>query len=527
MPSLTKLNRSAATLTKNRTEGSVSPFSGMCVTCVDGCIGMCEIGKSAYRGHEVLYPQPFGIITAGCEKDYPVDLSHFSIMGTAKGAWGVPADSDKATFEKVSVETKIGVKKDLKLKVPFIIGGMGSTNVARQNWAGLGTGAAIAGTILTIGENVCGMDDETELKNGRVVRSPDMEFRVRSFKDWQDGYGDVVVQANVEDTRLGTQEYALEKLGIETVELKWGQGAKDIGGEVKIKSVKKAQALKKKGYIVLPDPEDPNVIAAFEKGSFKEFERHSRLGMVEEDGFMKRVEELRKLGAKRVFLKTGAYRPADLARAVKYASKAKLDLLTVDGAGGGTGMSPWRMMNEWGIPTVEIWSLTWKFADQLAKQGEFVPDLAFAGGITFEDQIFKALSLGAPYVKAVGMARSPLAAAMVGKTIGNRINDNQIPVYVERFGASREEIFVTAPELKHRFGDRFKDLPAGAIGVYTYFERLNQGLRQLMAGERKFTLDYISRDDIAAITKEAADISGIPFITDVDKDEVQKILKAK
>jgi glutamate synthase domain-containing protein 2 len=448
-------------------------------------------------------------------------------MGTAKGAWGVPADSDQATFEKVSIETKIGVKKDLKLKVPFIIAGMGSTNVARQNWAGLGTGAAISGSILTIGENVCGMDDETELKNGRVVRSPDMEFRVRSFKDWQDGYGDVVVQANVEDTRLGTQEYAIEKLGVETVELKWGQGAKDIGGEVKIKSVKKAQALKKKGYIVLPDPDDPSVIAAFEKGSFKEFERHSRLGMVEEDTFMKRVEELRKLGAKRVFLKTGAYRPADLARAVKYASKAKLDLLTVDGAGGGTGMSPWRMMNEWGVPTVEIWSLTWQYADQLKKQGEFVPDLAFAGGITFEDQIFKALALGAPYVKAVGMARSPLAAAMVGKTIGNRISDNQIPVYVERFGATRDEIFVTAPELRQRFGARFDDLPSGAIGVYTYFKRLSQGLRQMMAGERKFTLDYLTRDDIASLTKEAADISGISFITDVDKDEVQKILKAK
>jgi hypothetical protein len=42
----------------------VTPSSGMCVTCVDGCIGMCEIGKSAYRGAEVLYPQPFGIITA-------------------------------------------------------------------------------------------------------------------------------------------------------------------------------------------------------------------------------------------------------------------------------------------------------------------------------------------------------------------------------------------------------------------------------------------------------------------------------
>ena len=55
---LSKVNASAATLTKNRTEHSVVPSSGMCVTCVDGCIGMCEIGKSAYRGHEVIYPQP-------------------------------------------------------------------------------------------------------------------------------------------------------------------------------------------------------------------------------------------------------------------------------------------------------------------------------------------------------------------------------------------------------------------------------------------------------------------------------------
>ena len=39
--SLTRLNSSAATLTKNRTEESVSPFSGMCTTCIDGCIGMC------------------------------------------------------------------------------------------------------------------------------------------------------------------------------------------------------------------------------------------------------------------------------------------------------------------------------------------------------------------------------------------------------------------------------------------------------------------------------------------------------
>ncbi len=523
--SYTKLNRSAATLTKNRTEGSISPFSGMCVTCVDGCIGMCEIGKSAYRGHEVLYPQPFGIITAASEKDYPVDLSDFTIMGTAAGAHGVEADSDKATFPKVTIETTIGHDKGIKLKVPFIISGMGSTNVAKQNWEGLAKGAALSGSILTIGENVCGMDDESEIKNGKIVRSPDMESRVKFFRDFQeDGYGTVVVQANVEDTRLGVQEYVINKLGIETVELKWGQGAKDIGGEVKIKSLKKAQELKKKGYIVLPDPEDPSVINSFEKGSFKEFERHSRLGMVEEESFMQRVEELRKAGAKYIFLKTGAYRPVDLARAVKYASKAKLDLLTVDGAGGGTGMSPWRMMNEWGIPSVEIWSLLYQYLRKLDEKGEYIPDVAAAGGITFEDQIYKVMALGAPYFKAVGMARGPMAATMVGKTIGKRINEDQIPVYVERFGNTAEEIFVTAPELKKKFKDRFNDIPTGAMGLYTYFHRLSQGLRQLMAGNRKFALKYITRDDIAALTQDSANISGIPYIIDVDKEEVDKIL---
>ncbi len=523
----TKLNRSAATLTKNRTEGSISPFSGMCVTCVDGCIGMCEIGKSAYRGHEVLYPQPFGIITSASEKEYPVDLSDFTIMGTAVGAQGVEADSDKATFPKVTIETAIGHDKGIKLKVPFIISGMGSTNVAKQNWEGLAKGAALSGSILTIGENVCGMDDESEIKNGKIVRSPDMESRVKFFKDFQEkGYGTVAVQANVEDTRLGVHEYVINKLGVETVELKWGQGAKDIGGEVKIKSLKKAQELKKKGYIVLPDPEDPSVIKAFEKGSFKEFERHSRLGMVEEESFMQRVEELRKAGAKYVFLKTGAYRPVDLARAVKYASKAKLDLLTVDGAGGGTGMSPWRMMNEWGIPSVEIWSLLYQYLHKLDKKGEYIPDVAAAGGITFEDQIYKALALGAPYFKVVGMARGPMAATMVGKTIGKRINEDQIPVYVERFGNTPEEIFVTAPELKKKYKEKFNDIPTGAIGLYTYFHRLSQGLRQLMAGNRKFALKYISRDDIAALTQDAANISGIPYITDIDKEEVEKILES-
>jgi len=521
-----RVNTSAATLTKNRTEGSVTPNSGMCVTCVDGCIGMCEIGKSAFRGHEVIYPQPFGVITTASEKTYPVDYSHFNIMGTAVGAKGIEADSDKAIFPNVDLEVRFGHDKGLKFKYPWIIPGIGSTDVAKNNWEGLAIGTALAGTGLTIGENVAGMDPECVIKNGRVVDTVDLKRRVKLFQDNQrDGYGATIVQANVEDTRLGVQEYAISELGVEVVELKWGQGAKNIGGEVKIRNLEKAQMLYERGYVVLPNPTDPDVIQAFERGAFKEFERHSRVGMVEEEAFGNRVAELRKAGAKYIFLKTGAYRPSDLARAVKFSSKYNIDLLTVDGAGGGTGMSPWRMMNEWGMPPVELHSLLYKYTKHMDDKGEHIPAVAVAGGFTFEDQIYKGLAMGAPYVKLVGMARSPIAAAMVGKTIGRTIEQNQVPVYIERFGTSRDDIFVTSADLRKELGNKeFENLPTGAIGLYTYYERLAQGLRQLMCGARKFSLEHIERDDLVSLTKDAARISGIQYLMDADKDEAENIL---
>ncbi len=525
--SLTKINATAATLTKNRTEGSISSLSGMCVTCVDGCVGMCEIGKSAYRGHETIYPQPFGIITSGSEKIYPVDLSHFTILGGVVGAWGMESDSDKALFSNVNLETRIGKNKDIKVRMPTVVPGLGSTAIAKNNWEGLAIGTALAGIPLTIGENVCGMDPDSEIVNGKIKHSPDLEWRVNLYKEWQrDGYGAIVVQANVEDTNLGVHEYAISELDADAVEMKWGQGAKNIGGEVKLKTLERAQLLKARGYVVLPDPDNPAVIDAFKRGVFNEFERHSRVGMVSEDAFMKRIKELRDYGAKHIFLKTGAYRPVDLARALKFASKAELDLLTVDAAGGGTGMSPWRMMNEWGVPEVELHSLLYTYVDKLAKKGFYVPDIAIAGGFAFEDQMFKGLALGAPYFKLIGMARAPLAAAMVGKTIGKRIDEGMVPVYVERFGTTKEDIFVTAPDLKRELGSKFDKLPTGAMGLYTYMERLHQGLRQIMAGSRKFSLEFITRDDIAAITREAAEISGIQYIMDCDRDEAEEILNS-
>jgi glutamate synthase domain-containing protein 2 len=519
--SFSKPNYSAATLTTTRV--TPAPISGICVTCVDGCEGPCEIGRSALKGREVIYPAPFGTITAGSEKDYPVDFSHFNIQGTAVGAVGIEADSDKATFPAVDTTTAVGADGGIKMNFPVFTGAVGSTDIARINWEDVAVGAAISGVIVVAGENICGMDSKAEFKNGKISKSPEMERRINAFNQWYDGTGGIIIQANVEDTRLGVPEYVIEKLGIEIFELKWGQGAKDIGGEVKLRSIERATELKNRGYIVLPDPTNPAVQKAFKAGGITEFERHSRLGMVEEEVFHNSVKHLRSVGAKYVTLKTGAYRPADLARAIKYSSDAKIDLLTIDGAGGGTGMSPWRMMNEWGIPTVQLECLAYHMCQRLAAKGAYIPPIAIAGGLSLEDHIFKAIALGAPHVKAICLGRAIFTAAMVGKTHGKLMAEK-----MELEGEDVEDgylrLFAVGADLKERFGKDFGKLPAGAIGMYSYIDRLKQGLQQLMAGARKFAVQYIDRNDLMTLTREAADVSGISHVMDADAKEVDKIL---
>ena len=81
--------------------------------------------------------------------------------------------------------------------------------------------------------------------------------------------------------------------------------------------------------------------------------------------------------------------------------------------------------------------------------------------------------------------------------------------------------------MRKELGDaEFEKLPTGALGLYTYYEHLAQGLRQLMAGSRKFAVEHITRDDIAALTAEAANISGIKYVMDVDQGKVERILNS-
>jgi glutamate synthase domain-containing protein 2 len=353
-----------------------------------------------------------------------------------------------------------------------------------------------------------------------------MDRRIEAYNRYHNGYGEILIQMNVEDTNLGVAEYIIDKHHIETIELKWGQGAKCIGGEIKVGQLERALELQKRGYIVTPDPSDAIVQAAYKSGAIKEFERHSRLGFVTEDSFMKEVERLRALGYRRITLKTGAYSLKELAMAIKYCSTAGLDLLTIDGASGGTGMSPWRMMEEWGVPSIYLHSAASEYAGILASTGARVPDLAFAGGFSSEDGVFKALALGAPYVKAVCMGRALMIPGMVGKNIAHWIEKGNLPKNVSEYGSSPEEIFVNYEKVKAIVGaDEIKHIPLGAIGIYSYADKLKVGLQQLMAGARRFNISVITRNELMSLTEECARVTGIPYLMDCYREEALQILK--
>lgn len=523
--------------------------SGLCTLCRADCQGKCETFMSSLVGRSILYPRSFGLVTAGANNTTHTGVSYNSlrIQGHAYGASGIgPGLStapDDCIFPNVSLETRFGREIKTRSRIPLMTGALGSTFIAKKYWDSFAVGASLVGIPVVIGENVVGVDRQSILSNGKISKAPELDRRIESYTRYNGEYGAVIVQTNVEDTRNGVAEYIAEKYGNKCIiELKWGQGAKDIGGEIQVQNIEYAKFLKHRGYIVDPDPDLEWVRTAFEKGSITAFARHSRLGgtnfsrldQVRED-FMKSVDNLKSLGLKRISLKTGAYGMEELAMAIRFATDAGLDLLTIDGAGGGTGMSPWNMMQSWGVPSINLHAKAHEYASILASRGFQVVDMAFAGGFALEDHIFKALALGAPFVKLVCMGRAIMIPGFVGTNIEGAIhperrerifgNWDQLPKAVKDLGDSPEKIFAGYYDVEAKVGkDEMKRIPYGAIAFWTLADKLACGLQQLMAGARKFSVSQISRLDLFSGNRETARETGIPHVSDANDETARKIL---
>ncbi len=524
--------------------------SGLCTLCRADCKGKCETWMSCLVGRKLLYPRDFGWITSGSANITAQGVGYHAlrINGYAYGAHGLSAnmtnDPDDCVFPNVSVETSFGNEITTKCRVPMMTGALGSTFIAARYWDSFAVGAALCGMPIVIGENVVGVDRKSILEGGKITDAPELNRRIDTFLKYYDGYGAIIVQMNVEDTRNGVADYVYRKYGDKVIlELKWGQGAKDIGGEIQVTDIEYAKFLKDRGYVVDPNPYDPIAEAAYKDGSLKSFARHSRLGgtnldtvaQVQED-FMNAVAGLRKIGYKRISLKTGAYGMEALAMAIKFAADAKLDLLTIDGAGGGTGMSPWNMMEHWGVPSLELHAKTYEYCKLLEATGTKVPDISLAGGFAREDHLFKAIALCAPYTKLACMGRAPMIPGYLGSNIQgvlqpktkDKVNGHwdSLPASVTDIGKTPEEIFAGWEIVKNKVGDKeMKNIPFGAIAMVGYADKMACGLQQFMAGARKFKLSEITRAELMAANKETAEVTGIDYMLNAQDDSAKKIIK--
>ena len=481
--------------------------SGLCSLCRADCQGKCETWLSSLAGRAMLYPRDFGCITAGSGNTTHVGVSYeaLRIQGYLYGSRALPEnlshDADDCLFTKVSLESGFGKGSPIPIRLPLMTGALGSTFIAAKYWDSFAIGCSLAGIPIVVGENVVGVDRAAVVDNGRIAAAPELDRRIEVYRRYHDGQGAIIVQLNVEDTRNGVAPYVLDKHGDGVViELKWGQGAKNIGGEIKVQSLDYALFLKKRGYLVDPDPELPEVRAAFASGSLTAFARHSRLGFTDtaseievRERFLAAVAELRALGYRRISLKTGSYGMEALAMAIAYASEAGLDLLTIDGSGGGTGMSPWNMMETWGVPSLLLHAKAREYAALLAASGKPVVDLSFAGGFAREDHIFKALALGAPFVKLVCMGRALMIPGFVGANIEGALHPERraglngnwdiLPKTVANLGTTPEQIFAGWHALSQRLGTaEMARIPYGAVATCTLMDKLGAGLQQLMAG---------------------------------------------
>jgi hypothetical protein len=154
-----------------------------------------------------------------------------------------------------------------------------------------------------------------------------------------------------------------------------------------------------------------------------------------------------------------------------------------------------------------------------------------AGGFIEETSIFKSIAMSnfgeGTLIKGVLMGRSPITATMKSNYFKQLAEQGRLPkTFADRYGADPDRFFIATPELKAQYGTRYGEIPLEAVGVYTYLtDRVGVGLKQLMAGARKWKLYLLGRNDLMSLSERAAKVTGIPTADEVEKDAVERILE--
>ena len=69
-----------------------------------------------------------------------------------------------------------------------------------------------------------------------------------------------------------------------------------------------------------------------------------------------------------------------------------------------------------------------------------------------------------------------------------------------------EEIFGDLPDLRAIYGKEANNFPTGAIGTFSYLNKIGFGLKHFAALNRKFDVNVLSHHDLIPLTRDVKDL---------------------
>ncbi|MCE2481379.1 MAG: alpha-hydroxy-acid oxidizing protein [Alphaproteobacteria bacterium] len=210
------------------------------------------------------------------------------------------------------------------------------------------------------------------------------------------------------------------------------------------------------------------------------------------DDLVIKVEEFREATGYRlpISLKLGAGRVTD---DIKIALKDGFDFVELDGMQGSTGAGPADVMEHVGIPTI---AAIQEALDALESIGHARGiQIVLMGGIKDGIDAVKALALGAD---AVGMGTSVIIA-------GGCIACMQCHVGTCVVGIATQD-----PEHEKRY-----DIDREARNIHRFLEGVRWQIASLTHALGHDDVRRLSRDDLAALTPEAAEITRLPYMPEL------------
>lgn len=373
--------------------------------------------------------------------------------------------------EKCSSTTILGTrfaKRPIELAMPITIAGMSFGALSANVKEALGRAATELGTSTTTGDG--GMTPEERRSSKTLV-----------YQCLPSRYG-----FNPDDVRKA-----------DAIEIVIGQGAKPGGGGMLLgqKVSPRVAAMR-----TLPEGVDQRSAC-----------RHP--DWTGPDDLAIKIKELREITDWQtpIYVKVGATR---VFHDVKLAVHSGADVVVVDGMQGGTAATQWAFIEHVGIPSLAAVRQAVDALEDLNKKEEV--QLIVSGGIRTGADVAKALALGADAVSIgqgvlVALGCNSSTYVQDGKHVSAEADYSKLgtaPGFCHHCQTGKCPVGVTTqdPVLEQRLQP-----VVGARRVRNYLKTLNMELTMIARACGKQDVHHLEREDLAALTIEAAAMARIPL----------------